>query len=72
MSGAGRVLILAGIVLAVLGVLLSVAPRSLGWVGRLPGDIRIERGSFRMYFPLATCLVVSLALTLVMRLLGRR
>jgi len=65
-------LILAGIVLAVLGVLLSVAPRSLGWVGRLPGDIRIERGSFRMYFPLATCLVVSLALTLVMRLLGRR
>jgi hypothetical protein len=71
-SGLGRILVVLGLVLAALGVLLSVAPRSLGWIGRLPGDFRVERGGFRMYFPLATSLVVSLALTVLLRLLGRR
>jgi hypothetical protein len=71
-SGFGRILIVLGLVLAALGVLLTVAPRSLGWIGRLPGDFRIERGGFRAYVPLGTSLVVSLALTLLLRLLGRR
>ena len=72
MSGTGRILIVVGVVLAALGVLMSVAPRSLSWIGRLPGDVRVERGGFRMYFPLATSIVVSIALTVLLRLFGRR
>jgi hypothetical protein len=40
-------------------------------LGRLPGDIAIERGEFRFYFPIVTCLVVSLVVTLILRLLNR-
>ena len=42
---------------------------SLPWLGRLPGDIRIERESFRLYFPLVTCLLLSLAWSLVVWLI---
>jgi hypothetical protein len=74
MSGLGRVLLVAGVLLAVVGALLTWGPRIpwLGWLGRLPGDIRIEREGFRFYFPLATSLVLSVVVTLVLRLLGKR
>ena len=72
MSGAARVLVLLGVVLVAIGLLLGVAPRWLAWVGRLPGDVRIERSGFRFYFPLTTSIVFSIVLTVVFRLLGRR
>jgi hypothetical protein len=53
------------------GVILLVAGR-LPWIGRLPGDIHIQRGNWTFYFPLATSLVVSVVLTLVFWLIGRR
>jgi hypothetical protein len=58
----GRALIVVGIALVVLGVALSFAGR-LPWLGRLPGDIVIRRGGFTFYFPLGTCLLLSLMLT---------
>ncbi len=62
-----------GAVLAVIGLALIVAERFPGLrIGRLPGDIRVERGSFRFYFPLATSIVVSVVLTLLLWLFGRR
>lgn len=67
---AGKALIVAGLALVALGVVL-VLGRGLG-LGRLPGDIALKRGSFRFYFPLATCLVLSLLLTLVLSLFRRR
>lgn len=42
-----------------------------GWLGRLPGDIRIERGNTAFYFPIVTCILVSIALTLLMSLFRR-
>jgi hypothetical protein len=66
----GRVLIVAGVVLIILGLLLGVAGR-VPWIGRLPGDIVIRRGSFTFYFPLATAILLSLILTLLFSLWRR-
>ena len=66
----GRLLIVAGLVLVGLGVLLSLGGKIPG-LGRLPGDILIVRGSFRIYIPLATSILLSLVLTGVLWLLRR-
>ena len=55
---------LMGAALLILGALLSFGPR-LPWLGRLPGDIVIERENFRFYFPIATSIVISIILTLL-------
>jgi Protein of unknown function (DUF2905) len=67
----GRVLIIAGVVIAAVGVMLVFVGR-VPWLGRLPGDIHIERGSWSFHFPLATSLLVSVLLTLVFYFIGRR
>jgi len=62
----GRILIILGIALVVLGIILSYLPFfSFLHLGRLPGDIRIRRGSFSFYFPLTTCIILSILLSLV-------
>ena len=66
---AGLLLIVAGIALVVVGLLVLTG--GLSWFGRLPGDIRIERGNVRFYVPLVSMLLVSLALTLILNLLRR-
>ncbi len=66
----GRFLALLGGALLVLGLLLSLGPR-LPWLGRLPGDLSFGGPGWRVYVPLGTCLVLSLVLTLVARLLRR-
>lgn len=71
MSDIGRLLLVFGLALAALGAVLLLVGRVPG-LGRLPGDILIQRGSWTFYFPLATSLVLSLALTLLFWLLGRR
>ena len=64
MPGMGRILMLMGAALLILGALLSFGPR-VPWLGRLPGDIVIERENFRFYFPIATSIVISIILTLL-------
>ena len=64
MAPIGKILILTGLVLVVLGVLFLLAGK-MGWIGRLPGDITIRRGNATFYFPLATCLLVSAILSLL-------
>lgn len=73
MFSLGRTLIVVGLGLAAVGALL-VAGEKLPWLrlGRLPGDLRYEHGSFRLYLPLATSLVVSAVLSLLLWLFGRR
>lgn len=66
----GRTLLAVGGFILLAGLLLILFGR-LG-IGRLPGDIFIERGNFRFYFPLATGLLLSLLLTLILNLLFRR
>jgi hypothetical protein len=70
LSDLGKTLILFGIVLAAVGALLVAAGR-IPWLGRLPGDVVIRREHFTFVFPLASCLVVSAVLTLVLYLLRR-
>jgi hypothetical protein len=64
-----RILIVAGIVLVVVGLLWPLLAR-LG-LGRLPGDIVVERGNFRFYFPLVTSILISLVLTALFWLFRR-
>ena len=71
----GKMLLLFGLLVVLLGLVLVVAGHFSGkvpWLGRLPGDIHIERGNWTLYFPLATCLIISVVLTLLFSLFGRR
>jgi len=66
-------LLVMGAVLALVGLGLILAERFPGLrIGRLPGDIRVERGNFRFYFPLATSILLSIILTLVLWIFRRR
>ncbi|BAS28316.1 DUF2905 domain-containing protein [Limnochorda pilosa] len=67
----GRTLILFGLILVVLGGVLLLAERLPG-IGRLPGDIVVRRGGFSLYVPLASSLIASLVLTLLLNLIFRR
>jgi hypothetical protein len=68
----GRTLMIAGAFLFGVGVLIALGPRLPLKLGRLPGDILIRGKHTTFYFPLATCLLLSLVFTLVMWLLNRR
>ena len=70
MSNLGRTLILLGGLLLVVGIILTVGPK-IPYLGKLPGDIYIQKGRFTFYFPLATCLLLSLGITLVLYLFRR-
>lgn len=65
MPGFARTLIYLGVLLVVLGVILSLAGR-LPWLGNLPGDITVQRGRFTFYFPITTCILLSLLISLVL------
>ena len=68
----GRTVIIIGLVLVVVGVLIMLGDRLPIKLGRLPGDIVIRGKNGVFYFPIVTCLVVSVVLSLVMWLIGRR
>ena len=70
MIGFGRSLIYLGLFLVLIGLLLSFSGR-IPWLGHLPGDIYLHRGRFSFYFPLTTCLLISVLITLVMYLFRR-
>jgi hypothetical protein len=70
MGTVGKTLILFGVLLIVLGVLFTFGSK-IPWLGRLPGDIYINRGNFTFYFPLTTCILLSLIITLVLYLFRR-
>jgi len=67
----GRFVFFAGLVVMVVGGVMWLAGRLGLPLGRLPGDIRIENGNTTFYFPLATSILLSLGLTLLLNLLGR-
>ena len=66
----GRALICIGVILTGFGLVLLLTPK-IPWLGRLPGDFLIQREPFSFYFPLASCLVASLILSLLLWLVGR-
>ncbi|MCB1165702.1 MAG: DUF2905 domain-containing protein [Leptospiraceae bacterium] len=70
-----KTLMIAGAVLFALGLLFYLAGRWdgtwLSWLGRLPGDIRIEKENFRFYFPLTTSILISIVASLILYLISR-
>jgi hypothetical protein len=70
MGGIGRILIYLGLFLVIVGIAFTFIGK-IPWLGHLPGDITIERERFTFYFPLATCLIISAILSLVLYLLRR-
>ena len=71
MNDIGKILVGFGLLIAFAGVVLVLVGR-VPWIGRLPGDIHIQRGNFIFYFPLATSLLLSVVLTLLLYVIGRR
>ena len=71
MNDLGRSLVVMGLVVALVGMVLVLVGR-VPWLGRLPGDIYIQRGHWSFYFPLMTSIIVSVLLTVVFRLFSRR
>ena len=71
MNDFAKTLIFFGVVLIIAGVVFSIFGKIPG-LGKLPGDIYIRKGTFTFYFPLTTCLLLSLILTLVFTIFGKR
>jgi ribose/xylose/arabinose/galactoside ABC-type transport system permease subunit len=71
MTDVAKFLITVGILVTLVGIVLLVVGR-VPWLGRLPGDIYVERGDWKFYFPLATSLLLSVVLTVLFWLFGRR
>jgi hypothetical protein len=67
----GRFLVMTGVIIAVLGGLLLLSGK-VPWLGKLPGDIFIQRKNFTFYFPLATSILLSIIITAILWLLGRK
>jgi hypothetical protein len=68
----GRTLISLGILLVIIGLAIEYSPRLPFRIGRLPGDIYIHRNNTTFYFPIVTCILVSVVLTLLMWLFNRK
>jgi len=70
MAPLGRMLIILGIVIVAVGVLILLVQK-IPYVGRLPGDFYVKKDSFTFYFPLTTCIIISLLLTLIFWILRK-
>jgi hypothetical protein len=66
----GKFVVIIGVVVTLLGLLMwsGFVPK---WLGRLPGDIRIERGNSAFYFPIVTCIILSILLSLLLSIFRR-
>ena len=70
MEALGKFLVLVGVTITIVGAALW-AGFGKGWLGRLPGDINIERGSSGFYFPIVTCILISIVLTILLNIFRR-
>ncbi len=70
MQEIGKLVVVLGLVLVLLGLALW-SGIGAGWLGRLPGDIRIERGHSRFYFPIVTCIILSIVLSVLVSFFRR-
>jgi hypothetical protein len=70
MASIGKILLVSGLLLAGAGILFLLADR-IGWIGKLPGDIIIKRENVTFFFPLATCILISIVLSLLFWLFRR-
>ena len=67
-SETGKYIIAFGILIVVAGVIIYFFHDKLNWIGKLPGDIRIEKENFRLYFPVTTMIIISVIITILVNL----
>lgn len=67
----GKYILITGVIIVIIGAIVYFFGDKLHWFGRLPGDISVERGSFRFYFPVVTMILLSLLLTLIVNIIKR-
>lgn len=70
-SQIGKYVIVTGIIIVVIGVVIYFFPNRLNWIGRLPGDIRIEKENFRFYFPITTMIIASILVSIIIQIIKR-
>ena len=71
MGDFGRLLVVLGVLIVLVGLVLMLMGR-VPWLGRLPGDISVQRGNWSFYFPLTTSILISVLLSVLLYLIGRR
>lgn len=70
-SETGKWIIAAGVLIVVAGVTIYFFHDKLNWIGRLPGDIRVEKENFRFYFPITTMIIFSILVTVIIQVVKR-
>ena len=70
MQGIGRLLVVSGIILFIIGIILLIGDK-IPYIGRLPGDIYIRKERFSFYFPVSTCIIISLILSFLLWILRK-
>jgi hypothetical protein len=68
MQNVAKYIILSGLLLLIIGILIYFFGDKLKWLGHLPGDIRIEKENFKIYFPIVTMVIISIIVSLVIKL----
>ncbi len=71
MGSVGKTLILFGIILIIAGILFNLGVK-MPWFGRLPGDIHIEKKGFSLFFPITTSIIISIVLSAVFMMIGKK
>jgi hypothetical protein len=71
MQEIGKLVLIIGLLLVVIGGILWRFPSLFGWVGKLPGDVSVQKGNFSFYFPVVTCILISIVLSLLSWLFRR-
>lgn len=71
MPALAKILIIAGLLLVAMGLVVWLAQGHLSWLGRLPGDIRMERPGMKFYFPITTMILASVLLTVLLWIIRR-
>ena len=67
----GRYILIAGLLIVVAGIVIYFFHDHLKWIGKLPGDIRIEKENFRFYFPISTMIIFSFILTIIIAIIKK-
>lgn len=67
----GKYIILFGVIIVAIGMIIYFFSDKLNWIGRLPGDIRVEKENSRFYFPITTMILFSILLTVIVNLLRK-
>jgi hypothetical protein len=71
MQEIGKIVLVIGLFLVVAGAVIWRFPGAFSWIGKLPGDISVQKGSFSFYFPVVTCILISVIVTLLSWLFRR-